>query len=117
MRYSTTSCITGEKTVPANRRCRVTLCAHWYGHCATDTRSGTRRTRRCTRASACSHHFSACRSAPFPQRRGSRSWGAAKRPEEHTSELKSLLRTSYAVYCFEKNKLLYKQQHKCKTTK
>src|SRR3546814_6747825 len=74
MRYSTTSCITGEKTVPANRRCRVTICAHWYGHCATDTRSGTRRTRR---------------------------------SEEHTSELQSLMRISYAVFCLKKqtNKL------------
>src|SRR3546814_2477621 len=26
----------------------------------------------------------------------------AERPEEHTSELQSLMRTSYAVFCFDK---------------
>src|SRR3546814_7840072 len=30
--------------------------------------------------------------------------GAAKRSEEHTSELQSLMRISYAVFCFEKHK-------------
>src|SRR3546814_2672372 len=30
---------------------------------------------------------------------------AEARPEEHTSELQSLMRTSYAVYCLKKKKL------------
>src|SRR3546814_10606124 len=33
-----------------------------------------------------------------------RSDGQARRTEEHTSELKSLLRTSYSASCLEKNK-------------
>src|SRR3546814_7252867 len=31
--------------------------------------------------------------------------GAALRSEEHTSELQSLMRSSYAVFCLKKNKL------------
>src|SRR3546814_9129829 len=38
---------------------------------------------------------------------------ADSRSEEHTSELQSLLRTSYAVFCLEKkNKQLPEQRHK-----
>src|SRR3546814_5351812 len=33
------------------------------------------------------------------------------RSEEHTSELQSLMRTSYAVFCLEKNKMNEKQKH------
>src|SRR3546814_7535369 len=36
----------------------------------------------------------------------------AGRSEEHTSELQSLMRISYAVFCLKKTKQLYKQQHK-----
>src|SRR3546814_9650171 len=32
---------------------------------------------------------------------------AADRSEEHTSELQSLMRISYAVFCLNKNKLTY----------
>src|SRR3546814_19978947 len=39
---------------------------------------------------------------PRARRRGA----AARRSEEHTSELKSLMRTSYAVFCLKK-----KQEH------
>src|SRR3546814_1137970 len=35
---------------------------------------------------------------------------AADRPEEHTSELQSLMRISYAVFCLKKKKRTYKQQ-------
>src|SRR3546814_10666330 len=34
---------------------------------------------------------------------------AAGRSEEHTSELQSLMRTSYAVFCLKKKKKRYKQ--------
>src|SRR3546814_17214450 len=34
----------------------------------------------------------------------------AARSEEHTSELQSLMRTSYAVFCLKKNKILSDQQ-------
>src|SRR3546814_1323414 len=37
------------------------------------------------------------------------------RSEEHTSELQSLMRISYAVFCLKKKKLLITKQHK-KTT-
>src|SRR3546814_2828004 len=32
---------------------------------------------------------------------------SAERPEEHTSELQSLMRTSYAVFCLKKNRRTY----------
>src|SRR3546814_5224075 len=35
-----------------------------------------------------------------------------KRSEEHTSELQSLMRISYAVFCLKKKKTLYSTQHK-----
>src|SRR3546814_4243188 len=35
---------------------------------------------------------------------------AAGRSEEHTSELQSLMRISYAVFCLKKKKHTYKQQ-------
>src|SRR3546814_7704930 len=53
----------------------------------------------------------------FPQRRGSarcvclqpfrRAGGAACRSEEHTSELQSLMRISYAVFCVKNKKNRY----------
>src|SRR3546814_7099272 len=39
--------------------------------------------------------------------------GSASRSEEHTSELQSLMRISYAVFCLKKKQ---KQQHKQNTT-
>src|SRR3546814_8319464 len=33
-----------------------------------------------------------------------------QRSEEHTSELQSLMRTSYAVFCLKKKKTVYQQQ-------
>src|SRR3546814_4439941 len=33
------------------------------------------------------------------------------RSEEHTSELQSLMRTSYAVFCLKKKKTTYKSRH------
>src|SRR3546814_1934764 len=39
--------------------------------------------------------------------------GTALRSEEHTSELQSLMRISYAVFCLKKKK----QQHKINTTR
>src|SRR3546814_4395861 len=40
----------------------------------------------------------------------------AERSEEHTSELQSLMRISYAVFCLKKKKKRNKQQHKRKAT-
>src|SRR3546814_7597505 len=43
-------------------------------------------------------------SAPSSSSKGSPSWARSppKRSEEHTSELQSLMRTSYAVFCLKK---------------
>src|SRR3546814_3423587 len=44
-------------------------------------------------------------------------WGVAARSEEHTSELQSLMRISYAVFCLKKKKKTTKQlmnTQKCK---
>src|SRR3546814_3383023 len=38
------------------------------------------------------------------QRRANREGGGASRSEEHTSELQSLMRISYAVFCLKKKK-------------
>src|SRR3546814_8391820 len=43
-------------------------------------------------------------------RRPRRIRGGPARSEEHTSELQSLMRISYAVFCLKKKKKLYKNQ-------
>src|SRR3546814_7448305 len=43
-----------------------------------------------------------CRSTPRPRRHGLRE--KLRRSEEHTSELQSLMRISYAVFCLQKKK-------------
>src|SRR3546814_9891263 len=35
------------------------------------------------------------------------------RSEEHTSELQSLMRISYAVFCLKKKQKIYQQQNSC----
>src|SRR3546814_7563927 len=40
-----------------------------------------------------------------------RGGGCGPRSEEHTSELQSLMRNSYAVFCFQKKKKTLKRQH------
>src|SRR3546814_2116664 len=40
----------------------------------------------------------------------SQKWRHASRSEEHTSELQSLMRLSYAVFCLKKKKI-YKYEH------
>src|SRR3546814_5231710 len=40
-----------------------------------------------------------------------------KRSEEHTSELQSLMRNSYAVFCFKKKKTEYTQKQRIQTKK
>src|SRR3546814_5443719 len=51
-------------------------------------------------------------SRPLMGRAGSRMTAAAKtgRSEEHTSELQSLMRISYAVFCLKKKKQEYKNK-------
>src|SRR3546814_4736652 len=43
----------------------------------------------------------------FPSLIGSEAAGTVERSEEHTSELQSLMRISYAVFCLQKNNLEY----------
>src|SRR3546814_1683261 len=44
---------------------------------------------------------------PRPAPRGSANAPTARRSEEHTSELQSLMRTSYAVFCLKKKPQFY----------
>src|SRR3546814_20159944 len=69
---------------------------------AASRRSGSAK-RRQPRASGCAHV------TPGPSFRRARS----ERSEEHTSELQSLMRLSYAVFCLKKKKVKYqtKQDH------
>src|SRR3546814_8903248 len=54
--------------------------------------------------------------APRPTARGDRTGGALlRRSEEHTSELQSLMRISYAVFCLKKNTTNTQQTHIEKT--
>src|SRR3546814_7668214 len=50
-------------------------------------------------------------------RRARRSVAATERSEEHTSELQSLMRISYAVFCLKKKKTHYTTTHNIKKTK
>src|SRR3546814_4714952 len=59
------------------------------------------------------HYFSSAASAAFirdlissPSRRMRSSTNGHSRSEEHTSELQSLMRTSYAAFCLKKNKTI-----------
>src|SRR3546814_21093678 len=46
----------------------------------------------------------ACHPHPHPRRPRDDEMGDGRRPEEHTSELQSLMRISYAVFCLKKKK-------------
>src|SRR3546814_8520364 len=58
------------------------------------------------------------RANPVPRRSVRRRRARARRSEEHTSELQSLMRISYAVFCLKKkkpnNKTNYNSKHKIK---
>src|SRR3546814_6069063 len=43
------------------------------------------------------------RSIAVPARRASLNWTAGRRSDEHTSELQSLMRNWFAVFCLQKN--------------
>src|SRR3546814_7522591 len=47
---------------------------------------------------------------------GLRTWVLAARSEEHTSELQSLMRSSYAVFCLKKKNKEKKTTHNLDTT-
>src|SRR3546814_9323507 len=47
---------------------------------------------------------------PFHRQRGEQSDRPMARSEEHTSELQSLMRISYAVFCLKKKKLINNKQ-------
>src|SRR3546814_4431327 len=50
-------------------------------------------------------------SANYPELNG----GAGFRSEEHTSELQSLMRISYAVFCLKKKNITFKKDHNITT--
>src|SRR3546814_9450273 len=52
-----------------------------------------------------------------PERRFARSRITARRSEEHTSELQSLMRISYAVFCLKKKKITNERRKHSTTTK
>src|SRR3546814_2103800 len=57
----------------------------------------------CASPSCCSsRQCTTTSSASRPERRSASSSSAATRSEEHTSELQSLMRNSYAVFCLTK---------------
>src|SRR3546814_1535068 len=59
------------------------------------------------------------RNTPSPPRRRGPPWvyaGAAERSEEHTSELQSLMRISYAVFCLKKKTMKLKRSKIQSTT-
>src|SRR3546814_2161688 len=72
-------------------------------------RCGSARSRKCSSRRYHSARTSPKRLAPAHEpiprvRRGSRSRPSQARSEEHTSELQSLMRISYAVFCLKKKK-------------
>src|SRR3546814_10161292 len=78
-------------------------------------KSGTSRNAECGEPDI--SRFRACRSSlPSTGRRaaGARAdpWDRARRSEEHTSELQSLMRISYAVFCLKKKTKKHISHHK-----
>src|SRR3546814_4212284 len=66
--------------------------------------------KRVENATACVEHG---QSAPSSMVRTARSWSwSGRRSEEHTSELQSLMRISYAVFCLKKKKYAITQPAK-----
>src|SRR3546814_3890158 len=62
-----------------------------------------------SRPGACRTGCSRRRRSPAPRRVAARGSDRLRRSEEHTSELQSLMRISYAVFCLKKKK--YKNTH------
>src|SRR3546814_3013856 len=81
------------------------------GH-AQDARQGRRADDRLDRPA---QPAPACRCAQYAPRRRGAEPAVAPRSEEHTSELQSLMRISYAVFCLKKKKYTrtrYNEKHK-----
>src|SRR3546814_966500 len=58
---------------------------------------------------ACARSRALCRCAAGPTRRLERPGDSRRRSEEHTSELQSLMRISYAVFCLKKKKQVHRE--------
>src|SRR3546814_4216647 len=69
-----------------------------------------RSTRTCSSTSASARSSDAGAASSSPSRRAIRKQ-AARRSEEHTSELQSLMRISYAVFCLKKKNNTQQQSH------
>src|SRR3546814_3071914 len=95
-RRSATTAAAKAGTDPADRRSRFSTP---FVECA-GTRA--RRTRQSDRLGASSP--GACQPLPTSERGDGKWKGRRTRSEEHTSELQSLMRISYAVFCLKKKK-------------
>src|SRR3546814_5046382 len=102
---------------PRGSRVGVTACMQQS--CAASTRSRTRAPgtdqpdpRRSGGGSGAGDDHALSPPAPLP-RRAPR--GLHHRSEEHTSELQSLMRTSYAVFCLQKNTMKIQEHTNNKT--
>src|SRR3546814_2537161 len=85
----------------------TTLCrSAEEARCPPSTIPASHRTRR-RRAASTASTGSACGRCT-----ARRSGASSRRPEEHTSELQSLMRTSYAVFCLKKKQRSNKEYHK-----
>src|SRR3546814_1284746 len=95
----------GINSAPSSRLVRPTSCGGIGAPPLTKQRNDERSY---VTRSAASQASSAKEAVPIVQVTRSRS-----RSEEHTSELQSLMRTSYAVFCLKKkkHKLKYRRQH------
>src|SRR3546814_7489462 len=80
---------------------------------------GRRKTgdKRYPRLSLCARRTKSCRCAPpsFPAEEQVRAHRSHLRSEEHTSELQSLMRISYAVFCLKKTTIQRRSKHNTNT--
>src|SRR3546814_3429872 len=96
--------ISGERTAREIWRCRPP------GHCRDERRRGCCSRKAASRAALCREVANPCRRPRQGQVQGTRSRREGRRPprsEEHTTELQSLMRNSYAVFCLYKKKILH----------
>src|SRR3546814_8295789 len=83
----------------------TTLCRSWglgHRHHARDSRTCPRRRRLRDRVMKGGFDKLSMRGKVTLVTGGAKGMGAAHRSEEHTSELQSLMRSSYAVFCLKK---------------
>src|SRR3546814_1063715 len=100
----------GHREIPPSRR------PPRAGHARQERRrrNHARHARQTFRRSASACRNRRCRTAPTRRDRAPARTAGCRRSEEHTSELQSLMRISYAVFCLKKKK---QQKHTPTTTR